>query len=80
MLTSQQREFSRLTISCHVAGGKLEGILSAMAECVQHTGGIEPWQVDQFYERWYRLCDALARLKATAQWRSVDVADSEDVD
>jgi len=82
MLTSQQREFSRLVIAVHLAGGKLEGILSAIAESVQHRTSIDAWMIDNFYERWYRFEDAITRLKGTTIWRSVDVADeaSEDDD
>jgi len=77
-MSAQQREFRRQLLEAMTRLQKLAGTLEIIGDAVTWTErGIDPWMVDSFYDRWYRMEDALTRLKATAIWRSVDVDDDE---
>jgi len=80
MLTHQQREFGRLAWKVVARTWKLDGHLRWLMEKTQHGVSLTASDVDQLYDRWYNLSDALDAFRRCTLWRSVDVVDDDLVD
>lgn len=78
MMKYQQREFCSRVLDVCVRTNKFCGHLIWLAERVQLGAPLHGADVDCFYDRWYRLEDAIKRLKETATWQCVDVEDLDD--